>query len=464
MRLTLPRIPAFVRLALTLLIALSAGACAKAVASPTQTPPPTVTAAPTQPPAPTATATPDLGVLLQEGGIPILRAAYDRLLDEYIDALEPQPLLDAAWDGATQKAAAAGATVPARPQFIGDRDADFAAFRAAWLRLIDGLADPQPVRFAALSAMASSLHDCHTFFLNPVASDTILDTRAGKGSVGVGIELAGVPPIVTEVIPGGPADRAGVLLGDRIASVDGVDTSSSGPASAFDLINGNEGTTVHLQLRRAGALIDATMRRERVQPPNVSSRVVAPGIGYVRVRNFVDGGIASSLRDALLALDAQGAQKWIIDLRDNPGGRLDTDAISLFVREGVVVRDRGRDGKIEDRSASGETLPVQRPTVLLTDNRTGSVSEVFAAAMQEYHAAYIIGAKTNGCVGFTDIVPLGDGSSIAVTTHVNLGPVTNAPLNGVGVVPDQAVGRTAADIAAGRDPQLDAAVAHLQAG
>jgi C-terminal processing protease CtpA/Prc len=64
-------------------------------------------------------------------------------------------------------------------------------------------------------------------------------------------------------------------------------------------------------------------------------------------------------------------------------------------------------------------------------------------------------------VGFTDIAALGDGSSIAVTTHVNLGPVTDRPLNGVGVIPDEAVERTQADIAAGRDPQLDAAVAHL---
>jgi C-terminal processing protease CtpA/Prc len=76
--------------------------------------------------------------------------------------------------------------------------------------------------------------------------------------------------------------------------------------------------------------------------------------------------------------------------------------------------------------------------------------------------AYVVGATTNGCVGYTDVSPLGDGSSLAVTTNVNQGPVSGKPLNGAGVVPDRAVARTQADIAAGRDTQLDAAVAYLE--
>jgi C-terminal processing protease CtpA/Prc len=86
---------------------------------------------------------------------------------------------------------------------------------------------------------------------------------------------------------------------------------------------------------------------------------------------------------------------------------------------------------------------------------------MFVAALDEYGLADVVGAKTNGCVGFTAVEPLGDGSSLAVTTHVHLGPVTSAPLNGIGVIPDETVSRTAEDIAAGRDPQLDAAIARL---
>jgi carboxyl-terminal processing protease len=281
--------------------------------------------------------------------------------------------------------------------------------------------------------------------------------------VGIGVDLTGIPPLVIEVIDGGPAARAGVIVGDRITAIDGADASALGPAAAFDLINGHEGTAVTLRLQRPGASspVDVSATRARVVPQNIESRVMDGHIGYVRIRAFVDGGIATALRQSLSALDAQGATTYILDIRGNPGGRLDTDAISLFVKDGVVVRDRGRDGVPEEEPAKGDALPALPPTVLLANNRTGSVAEIFAAALQEYHAAYVIGATTNGCVGFTDVSPLGDGSSLAVTTHVNLGPVSGRALNGAGVTPDLAVARTQDDIANARDPQLDAAVALL---
>ncbi len=452
--------------ALTLALALSA--CGSSSPPATQTPFPatsTATAIPATatPAGPTATPTADPVVLARDGGIVVIEAAYDRLLDEYIDPLEPRALLIQAWYGVQTEGAAQELAVPPQPSFSGDRLADFAAFRAAYVPLASAAADPKALRYAAIRAMTTSLHDCHTFFLSPVASDTINETREGKGSVGIGVELIGTPALVTEVIAGGPAERAGVLVGDRIASIDGADASALGPSAAFERINGDEGTSVRLVVRRPGvdATVEFTIGRERVIPRNIETRVLAGGIGYVRVRNFVESGVRGPLRDALTALDAQGVTRWIIDIRGNPGGQFDPEAISLFVKDGVTTRDRGRNRQIEETRASGDVLAVIRPLVLLTNNRTGSVAEAFAAALQEYHVAYVVGAATNGCVGFTDIAALGDGSSIAVTTHVNLGPVTDRPLNGVGVIPDEAVERTQADIAAGRDPQLDAAVAHL---
>jgi carboxyl-terminal processing protease len=266
---------------------------------------------------------------------------------------------------------------------------------------------------------------------------------------------------VTEVIPGGPAATAGVAVGDRIVSIDDRDASILAPAGAFNLINGEEGTPVRLGLRRNGATLELSMTRARVVPPNITTRIVGDGIGYVRVRNFVDTGVREPLAEALRGFEAQGARAWIIDIRENPGGRHDPGAMGLFIKEGVVARDRDRAGAVHDDVAIGDALEVVRPTVVLADNRTGSVAEVFAAALQEYGVAHVIGTTTNGCVGYTNILPLGDGSSLAVTTHVNLGPISNTALNGVGVVPDEWVGRTQDDIAAGRDPQLDAAIRHL---
>jgi carboxyl-terminal processing protease len=230
------------------------------------------------------------------------------------------------------------------------------------------------------------------------------------------------------------------------------------------VINGDEGTVVDVSLRRPGAddPVEATIRRERVVPPNIESRVIDATVGYVRIRHFTDLGVKEDLQRALEAFDTQGVASWIIDLRGNPGGRLDTPAISLFVRDGVVVRNRGRNGAIEEERATGDLLTSIRPTVLLTNNRTGSVSEIFAAALKEYGVARTVGTNTNGCVGYTDVRELGDGSSLAVTTHVHLGPVSNKELNGVGVLPDLVVGRSENDIANARDPQLDAAVGLLR--
>lgn len=451
-----------------LLLSLALVACGVATPRPTETAPPSATAiASTQTPAgPTATATADPAVLLKDGGAAIIENAYNLMLDGYIEPLDPGTLLTEAWNGVAREEAAEGAAAAVAPALSGGRAEEFAAFREAYARAAAGVADPSALRYAAIKAMAASVNDCHTFFLAPVASETLIGTRAGNGSVGVGVELAGVPPLVSEVIAGGPADRAGVLVGDRIIGIDGSDATAIGPQGAFDLINGVEGTSVGLKLRRPGRAdaVSLSMVRERVVPKNIDARVIgATGIGYVRIRNFVDSGVAGPLYDALMSFESQGVTKWIIDVRGNPGGRLDPDAMGLFVAKGnVVVRDRGRGGIIQEQKASGNTLPVLRPLAVLTNNRTGSVAEAFAAALQEYGVGYVVGEKSNGCVGFTQISPLGDGSSLAVTTHVNLGPVTNVNLNGVGVIPDERVARTQSDIASGEDPQLDAAVAHLQ--
>lgn len=447
-------------LVVVMLLMVGCGASAGNATSTATPSPPEARFTPT-PTGPAATPTPDLAVLLRDGGIAMIEAAFNRLLDQYITPLDPAALLSDGWQTMAQDAPATGAAVPAQPSFSGGRAAAFDAFRAAYVPLANSVDDATPLRYAVIRGMAQGLADCHTFFLSPVLSDTLIDTRAGKGSVGIGVELAGVPPLVTEVITGGPAAVAGIRVGDRIAAIDGADASALGPAGAYDRINGDEGTSVALRINRAGALFERTLTRQRVNPPNVDFRTISDTIGYVRIRNFVDGGINQDLRAVLEDFERRGMTGWIIDVRGNPGGRLDVEAMSLFVQEGVVVKARGRDGVTEENRASGAALATLRPTVLLADNLTGSVAEVFVAALKEYGKAYVIGTTTNGCVGYTDVQDMGDGSSLAVTTHVNLGPVSNTVLNGVGVAPDQFVSRTQDDIANARDPQLDAAVARL---
>jgi C-terminal peptidase prc len=439
-----------------------ATACGVAVsdATPTgtaTTAPPTATAAPSTP-------TPDAS-LLDDGGIRIIEVAYVRLLDEYITPIDPSRILDGAWAKLSAVAGEEGLDLPAQPAFADDRVADFDLFRLAYVPLAAQSEDATKLRQAAIRGMTESLQDCHTYFLSPVSTTSLSDARANRGVVGIGVDLAGVPPLVTEVITGSPAQKGGMLVGDRILEINGEDAGNFGPASAFERLNGDEDTSVDLLVQRyeTGEVLELNMTRGRVNPPIVEGHVLDSGIGYVRIRNFPDGGVAENLRETLEGFEALGVPSWIIDMRGNGGGQMDVPAMSLFLpKDTVLVKDTNRSGDINQFTAIEGMLANVRPTVILTNNRTGSVAEVFVAALQEHGVAYVVGGNTNGCVGYTNIQPLGDGSSLAVTTHHNIGPVTGTVLAGLGVAPDETVTRTEDDIANLRDPQLDAAVAHLE--
>ena len=438
-------------------------ACGVETAEPSATVTPTVIADTPTPQPGTPTPNPSL---LEEGGVKIIEIAYVRLLDEYITPVEPSRILDGAWTKLSIQADQEGLDLPAQPAFADDRTGDFDVFRAAYVPLATQSSDATKLRQAAIRGMTESLQDCHTYFLSPVSTTSLADARASKGVVGIGVDLAGVPPLVTEVITGGPAQKAGLQLGDRILEINGEDANNFGPASAFERLNGEEGTTVDLLVQRyeSGDVAELNMKRSRVNPPIVEGHVLSSGIGYVRIRNFPDGGVSEKLRETLEGFEALGIPSWIIDMRGNGGGQMDVPAMSLFIpKDTVLVKDQNRAGEINQFTAIEGMLASVRPTVILTNNRTGSVAEVFVAALKEHGVAYVIGANTNGCVGYTNIQPLGDGSSLAVTTHHNIGPVSGTVLAGPGVAPDEIVARTEDDIANLRDPQLDAAVAHLQA-
>ena len=165
-------------LALLLFVLPLLAACGVAVAKPAQTPQPdsptpkagvaTSTVA-----APVGTATPDTALLLKDGGIAMIQSAFDRLMDEYIQPEPSSRLLDGAWTLLGQEADTESLALPAKPAFDDDRASDFALFRGAYVQLTSGVTDATKLRYAAIGGMTAALQDCHTYFLNPVASDTL---------------------------------------------------------------------------------------------------------------------------------------------------------------------------------------------------------------------------------------------------------------------------------------------------
>lgn len=452
---------------LLVLVAALVVACGRDVATPPLSPTPTAPAA-TPPPPPTEaprTPTPD-PALLANGGVGVVEKAFDLVVNGYIHPADPAALAQAAWAGAVEAAASLGGRAVPAPALVGDAPAVRAALRNAYVALIDanpGI-DEARLRHAAIDRMAKSLGDCHTYFLPPVLAQVQEETRHGSRGVGVGVEvLAATPNVITEVYRDSPAARAGVKAGDRVLSVDGVDLSTATRDVVVEALRGAEGSEVSLAVRRpaTGETLTFALRRALVTPANVERDLLPGGVGYVRVRAFVAGGVHEDVRQAFEALEAQGARAWILDLRDNYGGELDVGLPSLFIPSGPVVRVAYRQGG-ETWPADGSALPFRKPMALLINGLTGSVSEAVAAALDEYDAAYLIGEPTFGCAGFTVETPLGDGSTLAVTSGVNVGPVTGQSLEG-GVQPDEYIARTFDDLAGGRDPQLDRAVAYLLA-
>lgn len=424
-----------------------------------ETPTPSVTSTP----APTPSPTPDLS----HGGIALIEQAYKHLLDNYVEPLEPSTVLWAAWHGASEELGQQGFSVSAEPALGGDREAAWRAFRAAYVEAAEAFpdADFTEVRYAALKGMTESVGDCHTFFLPPVQAEALSETQTGKGTVGIGVELGPGPPVwIREVLSGGPAKEAGLRSGDRIMSIDGEDVSTYTFQEVDERLRGEEGTSVSVTVSRppGGEQVSVEMVRDLVRPPSVEGEVLADGIGYLRIRAFVLGGVSEEVDEELRAFERAGVRGWIIDIRDNPGGFLDVPSISRFVREGVVARSVRRGGEETTAEADGSFFEPGRPIALLLNGGTGSVAEVFAAALQDYDVAYLMGTTSRGCAGYTAIEGLPDGSSVGVTTGQNLSPLGGQPLNEPGVVPDEWVGRTVEEIAEGRDPALERAIAYLR--
>ncbi len=188
---------------------------------------------------------------------------------------------------------------------------------------------------------------------------------------------------------------------------------------------------------------------------NVQFRLLAGGVGYLAWREF-DRFVFEDVRAALDQLVARGAKSWLFDLRGNVGGEPPQSMASWFIKDGTVWRDVERSGTtIDVRAQSGFYLPerYQLPIALVIDHGTGSSPEFLTVALQQRGRAKVFGSRSAGCLGSFEDVNLPDGSIVAITSSISIGPVLNTPINGVGIAPDVEV--------RDRDP-VDVAAAYLR--
>ena len=325
--------------------------------------------------------------------------------------------------------------------------------------------------YQAIQQSLARLDDPFTRLLRPEQYRNLKVTTAGE-LTGVGLQISKDPKtgLVTVISPieGSPAEAAGIFARDRILEINGVPTADMDLDEAATRMRGAIGSPVTLTIDRADQLEDLAPKevvlvRERISlNPVVASLKQAPGapkLGYLRLNQFNANAVEEFGR-ALRSLESQGAQGYIMDLRNNPGGLLQAGvAISRFwIDEGPIVYTVDRRGILENFWANGSAV-TEAPLVVLVNEGTASASEILAGALQDTERAELVGQRTFGKGLIQSLFELSDGSGLAVTVAKYETP-DHHDINKLGIQPDieiEARGLTRNQLATQADLQYLAA-------
>ena len=292
----------------------------------------------------------------------------------------------------------------------------------------------------AIRGMMDALEDPYTFYYTPDEMQRH-DAQSEGVYSGLGILVQNNADGEIEIIrvyEGGPADAAGAQAGDRIVAVDSMPVSGGSVeelSDAVDRMRGESGSTVELQLRREGEVLDLTLTCGDVHVSNVNSAVLDGNIGYIEICQF-SGDDVEGFRAAMEELQAENVRGLVVDLRNNPGGLL-TDVVEiadLLLPEGDVVYVENRAGERVTYSSDAEYWDV--PLVVLINGMSASASEILAAAVQDFDRGALVGTRSYG-KGIVQslLVFESDGAGMQYTSATYYTPSGHC-IHGTGVAPD----------------------------
>ena len=304
--------------------------------------------------------------------------------------------------------------------FIDDYDAEAAAAAAA---------------DSAAEAMIAATGDVWSYYI-PASQMQSYREFSNNAYVGIGVtiqEAENGMEIMT-VTEGGPADRAGILVGDILTLVDGASTAEAGVDGTVELVAGEAGTPVVLTLLRGEETLEFFVYREEIISDVAQAQLVDGEIGYITIYNF-DAHCAEQTLACIADMMQQGAKALLFDVRFNPGGYKDELVLVLdeLVPEGVIFHQVDYAGEeLIDRS---DDTYLQIPMAVLINGESYSAAEYFAAALQEYGVAEIVGTQTVGKGNFQYTFEFSDGSGAAISCGKYYTPQGRS-LTDVGVTPD----------------------------
>jgi carboxyl-terminal processing protease len=347
----------------------------------------------------------------------------------------------------------------------------FAPFWEAWnivhTQYVEQPVDDVALMQGAIRGMMDALGDEQTFYMDPkLYADETQSLQGEYEGIGAYVDMDGEYLTIVSPIAGSPAELAGLHPGDKVIAIDGEDMTGTPPEEVRLKVLGPEGTTVTITVRREGETepLEFVITRARITIHSAEGKMLEDGIAYVDINTFGDR-TTQELRAALQNLMKQNPKGMIIDLRNNPGGYLNTaiEVSSEFIEEGVIMYEQYGDGRRDQYDALGNGQATDIPIVVLINEGSASASEILAGALQDYERATLVGVQSYGKGSVQTRQPLSNNQGAARVTIAKWLTPKERAIDHIGLAPDVFVEMAPEDFVSDQDPQLDVAVETLNA-
>ncbi len=307
----------------------------------------------------------------------------------------------------------------------------------------------------AINTMLASLDDPYSRFLNEQEyseQTTGIDSKI----VGIGINISSVSGkiVIISTVEQTPAQKAGIKAGDILSKVDDKEVHGKNISEIAQLIRGEKGTQVKIELIRNGQKVVKTLTRDEIKIKSVNHKILPDNIGYIQITSFLGSNVAEDFLSSMKNI--KETKGLILDLRGNTGGLLPNAIFvaDLFLSEGNIVSIVDRNGIKSDINAQYKPTIQQKPMIILIDGATASASEIVSGALKDAEIATLVGEKTYGKGMVQKIYPMPNKTGMNLTIAKYLTP-NGIDINKKGIYPDYVIKYSEKDYYAKKDPQLE---------